>query len=247
MDQSGGAHQHRALGRWRHHRDRRHPGRRLRRHHHRLQRPSHGQEPPAGREGEGGHPPKCVIYQPSRDQCRARGSSVAGYRKRHRHRRGARDLFKVPKVAPSPAAGVVEGEIHRDDGEVRIVRDGTVIFEGHMASLRRFKDDVKSVKQGLLRQHRDREVLRPEGGRDTIEGLPGERGRAHGITSIVRRREAPHPLRSRPMVLAWRNSPLDCSVRCATCARGHGPSSTPTVTVLPAFMTGAWLLVSTLY
>ena len=42
---------------------------------------------------------------------------------------------------------VVEGEIHRDD-KVRIVRDGTVIFEGHMASLRRFKDDVKSVKQG---------------------------------------------------------------------------------------------------
>ena len=42
---------------------------------------------------------------------------------------------------------VTEGEIHRDD-KVRIVRDGTVIFEGAMASLRRFKDDVKSVKQG---------------------------------------------------------------------------------------------------
>ena len=32
--------------------------------------------------------------------------------------------------------------------KVRIVRDGTVIFEGEIASLRRFKDDVKSVKQG---------------------------------------------------------------------------------------------------
>ncbi|WP_418238042.1 hypothetical protein, partial [Ellagibacter isourolithinifaciens] len=34
------------------------------------------------------------------------------------------------------------------DDKVRIVRDGTVIFEGEIASLRRFKDDVKSVKQG---------------------------------------------------------------------------------------------------
>ena len=58
-----------------------------------------------------------------------------------------RETFKVPKVGTIAGCYVVEGEIHRDD-KVRIVRDGTVIFEGHMASLRRFKDDVKSVKQG---------------------------------------------------------------------------------------------------
>ena len=40
-----------------------------------------------------------------------------------------------------------DGEITRDD-QVRIVRDGTVVYEGKMASLRRFKDDVKSVKSG---------------------------------------------------------------------------------------------------
>ena len=41
----------------------------------------------------------------------------------------------------------VEGEISRDDS-VRIVRDGTVVYEGEIESLRRFKDDVKSVARG---------------------------------------------------------------------------------------------------
>lgn len=58
-----------------------------------------------------------------------------------------RETFKVPKVGTIAGCYVVEGEITRDD-KVRIVRDGTVIFEGVMASLRRFKDDVKTVKQG---------------------------------------------------------------------------------------------------
>lgn len=58
-----------------------------------------------------------------------------------------RETFKVPKVGTIAGCYVVEGEVHRDD-KVRIVRDGTVIFEGVMASLRRFKDDVKSVRSG---------------------------------------------------------------------------------------------------
>ncbi len=58
-----------------------------------------------------------------------------------------RETFKVPKVGTIAGCYVVEGEIGRDD-KVRIVRDGTVIFEGVLASLRRFKDDVKSVRQG---------------------------------------------------------------------------------------------------
>ena len=58
-----------------------------------------------------------------------------------------RETFKVPKVGTVAGCYIVEGEINRDD-KVRIVRDGTVIFEGSLASLRRFKDDVKCVKQG---------------------------------------------------------------------------------------------------
>ena len=37
--------------------------------------------------------------------------------------------------------------MHRDD-KVRLVRNGTVIYDGSLASMRRFKDDVKSVKSG---------------------------------------------------------------------------------------------------
>ncbi len=58
-----------------------------------------------------------------------------------------RDTFKVPKVGTIAGCYITEGEISRDD-KVRIVRDGTVIFEGSIDSLRRFKDDVKSVRSG---------------------------------------------------------------------------------------------------
>ncbi|WP_276915925.1 translation initiation factor IF-2 [Parvibacter caecicola] len=79
-----------------------------------------------------------------------------------------RETFKVPKVGTIAGCYIIEGEIHRDD-KVRIVRDGTVIFEGRMASLRRFKDDVKSVKQGYecgigIEKFQDLKVG------DTIEG-----------------------------------------------------------------------------
>ena len=58
-----------------------------------------------------------------------------------------RDLFKVPKVGTIAGCYMVEGEMNRDD-KVRIVRAGTIIFEGTLASMRRFKDDVKSVRAG---------------------------------------------------------------------------------------------------
>ncbi len=58
-----------------------------------------------------------------------------------------RETFKVPKAGTIAGSYITEGELSRDD-RVRIVRDGTVIFEGTIDSLRRFKDDVKSVKSG---------------------------------------------------------------------------------------------------
>ncbi len=58
-----------------------------------------------------------------------------------------RETFKVPKVGTVAGCYVVEGEIGRED-KVRVVRDGTVVYEGEIESLRRFKDDVKSVRSG---------------------------------------------------------------------------------------------------
>jgi translation initiation factor IF-2 len=58
-----------------------------------------------------------------------------------------RDTFKVPKVGIAAGCMVTEGEISRDD-KCRLVRDGIVVYDGSFASMRRFKDDVKSVKSG---------------------------------------------------------------------------------------------------
>ncbi len=58
-----------------------------------------------------------------------------------------RELFRVPKVGVIAGCMVTEGEIERND-RVRVVRDGVVVFDGVFASMRRFKDDVKTVKSG---------------------------------------------------------------------------------------------------
>ncbi|MHB1340212.1 MAG: translation initiation factor IF-2 [Coriobacteriia bacterium] len=58
-----------------------------------------------------------------------------------------RELFKVPKIGTIAGCFVQEGEISRDD-QIRVVRDGAIVFEGKLHSLKRFKDDAKSVKAG---------------------------------------------------------------------------------------------------
>ncbi|OTO76755.1 MULTISPECIES: translation initiation factor IF-2 [unclassified Enterococcus] len=59
-----------------------------------------------------------------------------------------RETYKVSKVGTIAGCYVTEGSIQRDSG-VRIIRDGIVILEGKLASLKRFKDDVKEVKMGF--------------------------------------------------------------------------------------------------
>lgn len=59
-----------------------------------------------------------------------------------------RELYKVSKVGTIAGCYVTEGFICRDSG-VRVIRDGIVIYEGKLASLKRFKDDVKEVKLGF--------------------------------------------------------------------------------------------------
>jgi translation initiation factor IF-2 len=58
-----------------------------------------------------------------------------------------RKIFKASKIGTIAGCYVVEGKIERDAG-VRVVRDGIVIHEGKLDSLKRFKDDVKEVVQG---------------------------------------------------------------------------------------------------
>jgi len=58
-----------------------------------------------------------------------------------------RDTFKVPKMGTVAGCYVQDGKITRTD-KIRLFRDGIVIYEGNLATLKRFKDDVKEVVAG---------------------------------------------------------------------------------------------------
>ena len=57
------------------------------------------------------------------------------------------ELFKASKIGTIAGSRVNEGRITRD-ADVRLVRDGTVVWTGKVSSLRRFKDDVREVEEG---------------------------------------------------------------------------------------------------
>jgi translation initiation factor IF-2 len=59
-----------------------------------------------------------------------------------------RQTFRVPNVGVVAGCYVTRGEIFRNN-RVRVVRDGTVVYEGNIASLKRFRDDVRSVREGF--------------------------------------------------------------------------------------------------
>ncbi|MBU4372090.1 MAG: translation initiation factor IF-2 [Proteobacteria bacterium] len=59
-----------------------------------------------------------------------------------------RVIFRVPKVGAIAGSYVTDGKITRSAG-LRLLRDGVVVYEGRIASLRRFKDDAKEVAAGF--------------------------------------------------------------------------------------------------
>jgi translation initiation factor IF-2 len=58
-----------------------------------------------------------------------------------------RETFKISKVGTIAGCMVLDGKISRNS-EIRIIREGIVIHEGKLGSLKRFKDDVKEVAKG---------------------------------------------------------------------------------------------------
>ena len=58
-----------------------------------------------------------------------------------------REVFNVPKLGAIAGSIVTDGSIHRG-AKVRVIRDGVVIYEGEISSLKRFKDDAKEVAKG---------------------------------------------------------------------------------------------------
>lgn len=59
-----------------------------------------------------------------------------------------RDVFRSPKFGAVAGCMVIEGTVHRNR-PIRVLRDDVVIFEGELESLRRFKDDVSEVRNGM--------------------------------------------------------------------------------------------------
>ena len=59
-----------------------------------------------------------------------------------------REVFRVPRAGTVAGSMVVDGNIRRN-ARARLIRDGVVTWEGNIASLRRFKDDVSEVREGF--------------------------------------------------------------------------------------------------
>ena len=59
-----------------------------------------------------------------------------------------RDVFKSPKFGAIAGCMVTEGVVKRHN-PIRVLRDNVVIYEGELESLRRFKDDVNEVRNGM--------------------------------------------------------------------------------------------------
>ena len=58
------------------------------------------------------------------------------------------EVFRVPRVGAIAGCRVSNGQIRRN-ARARLIRDGVVTWEGNIASLRRFKDDVAEVREGF--------------------------------------------------------------------------------------------------
>jgi translation initiation factor IF-2 len=59
-----------------------------------------------------------------------------------------RDVFTSPKFGLIAGSMVLEGSVQRNK-PIRVLRDNVVIFQGELESLRRFKDDVAEVRNGM--------------------------------------------------------------------------------------------------
>ena len=70
------------------------------------------------------------------------------YRKEDLSHAEVREIFRVPKVGAITGSHVIDGVITRSD-KIRLLRDHVVIYEGQLASLKRFKDDAREVESGF--------------------------------------------------------------------------------------------------
>jgi translation initiation factor IF-2 len=90
-----------------------------------------------------------VIYEVSDEIKRAMtGLLEPVYKETHLGRAEVRDTFRIKGVGTIAGCYVLDGILKRD-AEVRVVRDGVVLYTGRISSLRRFKEDANEVRAGF--------------------------------------------------------------------------------------------------
>ncbi|MGB9779341.1 translation initiation factor IF-2 [Caldanaerobacter sp.] len=90
-----------------------------------------------------------IIYDAIEDiKAAMKGMLEPKYKEVELGRAEVRAVFRIPGVGNVAGCYVLSGKITRN-ADVRVVRDGIVIYEGKIASLKRFKDDVREVQQGF--------------------------------------------------------------------------------------------------
>jgi translation initiation factor IF-2 len=86
-----------------------------------------------------------VIYEAIEDVKKAMaGLLEPEYREKYLGRAEVKATFKVPHVGMVAGSYVIDGKIQRN-ANMRVLRDGVIVYEGRLASLKRFKDDVREV------------------------------------------------------------------------------------------------------
>jgi translation initiation factor IF-2 len=86
-----------------------------------------------------------VIYEAIEDVKKAMAGLLdPEYREKYLGRAEVRATFKVPNVGMIAGSYVIDGKIQRN-ASMRVLRDGVIVYEGRLASLKRFKDDVREV------------------------------------------------------------------------------------------------------
>ena len=90
-----------------------------------------------------------IIYRMTEDIEKAlKGMLEPELKEVHIGQATVRAIFKINKVGTIAGCRVTEGELRRN-GKIRVVRNGTKVFEGEVSSLKHEKDDVKEVRQGF--------------------------------------------------------------------------------------------------
>ncbi|SHE61142.1 translation initiation factor IF-2 [Thermoanaerobacter uzonensis DSM 18761] len=90
-----------------------------------------------------------IIYEAIEDiKAAMKGLLEPKYKEVELGRAEVRAVFRVPGIGNVAGCYVLSGKILRN-ADIRVVRDGIVVYEGKIASLKRFKDDVREVQQGF--------------------------------------------------------------------------------------------------